>query len=320
MPWTAFNTKCWDNSGTAYGKEPISSVSILVPGTNSAAVPFSFCLNNVGESADATGGMPAAGTGAMPAAGTGGGAGMMSSSGGPGMGMGMLSGQFDWHAVTRDGREYIVQNNVWGGSGSQALTYNGTSFEITAQSGNNPTTGAPASYPSVFIGSNNGHTSNGSGLPKQVSALASVKTSWSHNGSPSIGGTYNAAYDVWFSTNAGGDSGAPSGGYLMVWLYKTANVQPLGNTIAQSGATIPGVEGTWDVWIGQQMGKPCISYVRTQTLASINYDLNAFIQDAVKRPEKPIQSSWYLTNVFAGFEIWSGGTGLKTNEFSAVVQ
>jgi Glycosyl hydrolase family 12 len=123
----------------------------------------------------------------------------------------------------------------------------------------------------------------------------------------------------WFSTNAGGDSGAPSGGYLMVWLYKTANVQPLGNTIAQSGATIPGVEGTWDVWIGQQMGKPCISYVRTQTLASINYDLNAFIQDAVKRSEKPIQASWYLTNVFAGFEIWAGGMGLKTNEFSAVV-
>jgi cellulose 1,4-beta-cellobiosidase len=68
------------------------------------------------------------------------------------------------------------------------------------------------------------------------------------------------------------------------------------------------------------MGKPCISYVRTQTVGTISFDLNAFIQDAVKRPEKAIQASWYLTNVFAGFEIWTGGMGLKTNEFSAVVQ
>ena len=322
MPWTAFNTKCWDNSGTAYAKEPISSVIITVPGTTSAAVPFNFCLNNVGESADATGGTPTAGSSGGAAGSSGGTAGMPGSSGGggPGMGAGMLSGNFDWHTVTRDSKEYIVQNNVWGGGGSQTVSYNGTSFEVTSHMGSSPTTGAPSSYPSVFIGSNNGHTTNGSGLPKQVSALGSVKTSWSHNGGPSIGGTYNAAYDVWFSTNAGGDSGAPSGGYLMVWLYKTANVQPLGNTIAQSGVTIPGVEGTWDVWVGQQMGKPCISYVRTSMLGSINYDLNAFIQDAVKRPEKAIQASWYLTNVFAGFEIWTGGMGLKTHEFSAVVQ
>ena len=68
------------------------------------------------------------------------------------------------------------------------------------------------------------------------------------------------------------------------------------------------------------MGHPCISYVRSQATTSISFDLNKFIQDAVKRPEKPIQSSWYLTNVFAGFEIWSGGTGLKTTDFSAIVQ
>ena len=331
MPWTSFNTKCWDNSGTAYAMEPLSTLIVSVPGGITAPIPFNFCLNSVGESPDAKPpAMGAAGSGAGAAGSGAGAAGSTAtgtagstappSPGNPGMGSGMFTGNFDWHNVTRDGRDYIVQNNVWGGGGTQTMTYNGTSFEITARTVNNPTTGQPGSYPSVFIGSNNGHTTNGSNLPKQVSALGSVETSWSHNGSASVSGTYNAAYDVWFSTGAGGDSGAPSGGYLMVWLYKTAGVQPLGNTIAQSGATIPGVEGTWDVWIGQQMGKPCISYVRSQPSTSITYDLNKFIQDAVKRPEKPIQASWYLTNVFAGFEIWSGGTGLKTNSFSAVVQ
>jgi hypothetical protein len=317
IPWATFNTKCWDNSGTAYAMEPISTAIVSVPSMMTTPVNFNFCLNSIGEAGATM--MPAAGSGAGAAGSGTGAAGMSASTGGPGTGMGTLTGQYDWHNVTKDGRDYIVQNNVWGG-GAQTIDYLGTTFTVTKHDGNNPTNGQPGSYPSVFIGSNNGHTTTGSNLPKQVSALASVQTTWANNAGSSIGGTYNAAYDVWFSTNAGGDPGAPSGGYLMVWLYKTANVQPLGNTIAQSGATIQGVDGTWDVWIGQQMGKPCISYVRTQQSNSITFDLNKFIQDATKRAEKPIQSAWYLTNVFAGFEIWTGGAGLKTTEFSAVVQ
>ena len=34
---------------------------------------------------------------------------------------------------------------------------------------------------------------------------------------------------------------------------------------------------------------------------------------------KCLQSSWYLTNVFAGFEIWNGGIGLETTDFSVTV-
>ena len=32
-----------------------------------------------------------------------------------------------------------------------------------------------------------------------------------------------------------------------------------------------------------------------------------------------VQSSWSLTNVFAGFEIWSGGVGLETTDFAVTV-
>ncbi|MDT7742209.1 MAG: hypothetical protein QOE59_1287, partial [Actinomycetota bacterium] len=29
-----------------------------------------------------------------------------------------------------------------------------------------------------------------------------------------------------------------------------------------------------------------------------------------------VKSNWYLTSVQAGFEPWTGGTGLRTNSFS----
>ena len=52
---------------------------------------------------------------------------------------------------------------------------------------------------------------------------------------------------------------------------------------------------------------------------SLSYDLNLFIQDAVKNQPNTIQSSWYLTNIFTGFEIWRGGVNLESTSFCALV-
>ena len=49
----------------------------------------------------------------------------------------------------------------------------------------------------------------------------------------------------------------------------------------------------------------------------MTFDLDDFIENAVTLGY--IQNNWYLTNVFAGFEIWSGGVGLETIDFYAVV-
>ena len=72
VPWSAFNTKCWDGSGTAYAKQPIVSVSLLVPGANVSAVPFAFCLTSLAEG---NGGGGAGGAGGGSAAGADGGIG-----------------------------------------------------------------------------------------------------------------------------------------------------------------------------------------------------------------------------------------------------
>lgn len=232
-------------------------------------------------------------------------------------GAGVVTGMYGHAIVTRDGQMYVVQNNVWGTNATQQLSYTGTAYEVTQQTGTNPTNGAPVSYPSAFIGSNFDRRTTGSNLPKLVSSIASIDTGWFNNAGP-ISGTYNAAYDVWFSTVAAGDQGAPTGGYLMVWFYDPPNAQPLGS--AMGTATIPGISMTWTVWKGTQLGKPCISYVANSTINGLVFDLNLFIKDAVQNHPQTIQNTWYLTNVFAGFEIWSGGVGLKTTDFYAVVK
>jgi len=122
-------------------------------------------------------------------------------------GQGVLSEPYASSHVQRDGRDYVVQNNVWGADGAQVVNYFGTTFEIVSVEGQGNTSGAPLSYPSVFIGSNNDRTTDGSNLPIQVSAIQSVQTTWSWSDA-GVSGEYNAAYDVWFGTSSGGENDA----------------------------------------------------------------------------------------------------------------
>jgi hypothetical protein len=45
IPWSDFNTMCWNNQGAAYAGEALESVIIIVPGGNQAVVAFDFCLD-----------------------------------------------------------------------------------------------------------------------------------------------------------------------------------------------------------------------------------------------------------------------------------
>ncbi len=234
---------------------------------------------------------------------------------------GSLSGQYGTATVTAGNKQYFIQVNEWGSSSAQNMSYGGNVFfKMTQQTANMPTNDKPAGYPSVFIGSNNGHSTSGSGMPKAVASLGKVLTTWTWADNGAINDTvsnFNAAYDVWFSTSASGDGGAPSGGYLMVW-YFAKNCQPMG-TIKEPGHLIDGLPGCWNVWVGTNNGKPVISYQHQGPLMSFGFDLNLFIKDAVKNFPGTISNSWYLTNIFTGFEIWSGGSALQSTSFCAEV-
>jgi hypothetical protein len=62
VPWTAFNTACWDGTGIPYQREPISGAMLLIPGTTSAQTTFDVCLVSLAE-ASAPASVLAAGSG-----------------------------------------------------------------------------------------------------------------------------------------------------------------------------------------------------------------------------------------------------------------
>jgi hypothetical protein len=235
---------------------------------------------------------------------------------------GTLNGRYGTYTATIGNKQYFLQVNEWGSSATQALNYGGSYFfKMTQQQAALPNSGAPAGYPSMFIGANSGHTTSGSGLPKAVSSLGTVPVNWTwdDNGALSDSSIFNAAYDVWFSTNSGGEPSAsgPSGGYLMVW-YHAQNCQPVGS-LTDAGHLVDGLPGCWDVWTGTNSGKPVISYKHQGPIKSFGFDLNLFIKDALAHYPNYMKSSWYLTNIFTGFEIWSGGAALQSTSFCAEV-
>lgn len=241
-----------------------------------------------------------------------------------------LSGKFSTDyaganiTTTSGGKSYYLHTNWWGLYDGQTVSYQGLSFTV-----NNPnnvsrseTEGNPLGYPSLYIGSYSGHTTTGSNLPKQVSALTSVPTVFSTNAADASIANHNAAYDVWFTDTAAPLTASqysppPGGAFLMVWLFKPTSRQPRGGSPVKYGAVIPGVEGTWNVWVDKS-SPPCISYVSVNPLDGLAFDLNKFIQDSVTN-KYGITSSMYLSVVFAGFEIWGGADGVQVNNFCAQV-
>ena len=346
VKFSDFYPSCWyvgvtgQSPGTAYAGQPIDAVGFLVPGTITAKAPFDFTIVGFApgtSAADAPGKIAACGTTTGTVGST-----------------TQLSGQASIDAATQraavtgtDCKKYIINNNNWGNeSGTyQSLSYTGNSFTDTVTSGSGGGANV-VSFPSIYIGANGqigGGTFNtwdDSGLPKQISAMKSAKTEFKWSGGSS-GGNYNAAYDVWFAKSppAAGSYNDAVSGFIMVWLYKPGASQPIGSSGNTRTATIAG--HTWTVWRGPRVGaatgtdgngRPVISYVANDSpVKDLSFDLKNFIDDAVANGSadmsagggitQAFSSSWYLTDVFAGFEIWSGGDakGLQ-DTFTCVVQ
>jgi hypothetical protein len=219
-----------------------------------------------------------------------------------------------WAAVAYQGRNYIVQNNVFNPDATQTIHYEGTSFSVTSVMGS---ADYGVSFPSVFIGSVYYRDTTNSNLPMQVSAIKGIDVSFSHNAG-SVAGTYNAFSAGWFSAGTPREAGGPSGGYLEVWYFASPDQRPPGS-ITEAAVSIAGVAGQWDVWQGTCNDHPCIEYLRTQPITSFQGDLSPFFADAVKR-SGALQSSWLLTGLFCGFEIHAGGVGLHADSISMIVR
>lgn len=148
-----------------------------------------------------------------------------------------------------------------------------------------------------------------------------------------------AVYDLWFAKSspiAGSYDDAPAGA-LMIWLYKPAGHIPLGSVTRTASIT----GDNWYVYVGPRgttgtgtddANRPVVSYVAQDSpVASLAGNLEVFINDAVANgaadmaaasTSQAFSGTWYLTDVFGGFQIWTGSdaTGLQCTGYSCVVQ
>ena len=211
-------------------------------------------------------------------------------------------------STTIQGR-YVVQNNRWGTTAEQCINVTDNGFSIVSQQGQGSTSGAPVSYPSVFLGCHYTNCSPGTNLPMQVSQISSATSSINYT--YVSGATYNASYDIWLDPTPRRDGVAAM--EIMIWFNRQGNIQPIGSR--SGSATVGG--RTWEVWTGSNGSNNVISYVAPSAISSWSFSVLDFINDI--RNRGAITNSWYLTSIQAGFEPWIGGAGLAVNSFSASV-
>jgi hypothetical protein len=243
-----------------------------------------------------------------------------------------------------DCRRYIIQNNNFGNPTGTTQILNVTGNRFTVQSSTASGTVAPGAFPSIYIGAN-GDLGGGTfdtwaehGLPTQIWYIRNMITDFAWSGGAS-GGDYDAGLDLWFakSSPVAGSYDDAISGFIKIWLYKPAGRQPIGSVKRVAHF----LDHAWNVWVGPRgttsrgtddAGRPVITYVADSTLSSLSTtDLQMFfIDDAVAHgaadqsaggTSQAFADSWYLTDVFAGFEIWSGSdaAGLHAS-FDCVVR
>jgi len=208
--------------------------------------------------------------------------------------------------LIQNGR-YVVQNNRWGASTTQCIDVTGTGFTVTRADHNNATNGAPAAYPSVYLGCHYNNCSTGSNLPIQVSQISSATSSIGYT---FAGGTFDAAYDIWLDPAPRRDG--QNAAEIMIWFNRQGSIQPVGSPVGNT--TIGG--RSWQVWQGN-IGWSVTSYVAPAPIASWSFSVLDFVADV--RSRGLVTNAWYLTSIQAGFEPWIGGAGLAVNSFSAAV-
>ncbi|WNI16841.1 GH12 family glycosyl hydrolase domain-containing protein [Actinacidiphila sp. ITFR-21] len=206
------------------------------------------------------------------------------------------------------GDTYVVQNDEWGDTIQQCINATDDGFQYTTGY-HNLSGGAPAAYPSIYVGCHYGNCSTGSGLPLQVSAFANPTSSVDFT---TADGQWDAAYDIWFDSTPN-PTGQNDGAELMIWANHAGPPQPFGAKVGTVG-----FEGAvWDVWYGRQGTSPAwntVSYVRQQSANAVTVNIRDFTDDMAARGY--LSTAWYMTSVQFGFEPWVGGPGLGVNSFS----
>jgi hypothetical protein len=225
-------------------------------------------------------------------------------------------------AISTGSPLYAVQNsNGPGGAACLTVSSNATgAFRVNSTSFHPNAPLAPAQpfigFKAIYTGCRHGFCLEPH-YPALASSITSEPTSWTYNwNTVAPGGMYDAVYDMNF-TKTSVEQTLPTGAELEVWLNHTSNLK------LEGAGTLPDVEIDGAFWHISVVYKKTplgnwnrIAFERVDPTTSVTgLDMAPFIRRA--ESYGAISPNWYQQNLEAGFEIWSGGTGLATSSFSA---
>jgi hypothetical protein len=209
---------------------------------------------------------------------------------------------------------YVVGANYWNPGrcpGSQCMTIDDKTGAFTVTKADFNCAPDVASYPFIYYGSHFGSNSPGTILPLMLDQVKCVTSNWSFT--PAKSGSWDAAYDIWFSTGISTVHGFGGGAELMIWLDYMGNVPPAGHKVGT--VTINGM--SWTLWEGP-IGWNYIAYLADKPVDSVkDFDLTAFINDCMTRGY--IDKEWFLAAVEVGNEFRTGGAPFTSNSFSVAI-
>lgn len=213
----------------------------------------------------------------------------------------------------RVGTKVEARNDWWLEPGCITTDNSWPAFKVSSSFRPAPS-GRVDGFPEILRGCQYGSCTPASGFPRRVSATGDAVARWSTRGNWA-GGVHNTAFDVWFGKSAN-YAGHAAGTEIMIWL----NSHNLGHPYRAPKMWIDGRPWWLSYWRTCEPGTTtCWNYVRfwaVHQIRSVSWlKLHPFMRKAIQIGK--LRSGWWLWNVEAGYEIWSGGNGLQTTNFWA---
>lgn len=181
---------------------------------------------------------------------------------------------------------------------------NGANFTVVHSPGNVPSLTVRA-YPYIGTGCFEGACSSRTlGPLPRAGALGNYTVSWSTS-TPANSGKWNSALDLWIGPHSGIGTSE-----IMIWLQYSG---PSWWVKLYPKVWIDGAQW-YEVPHTTPVGQHYLSFRRASPVTSATLRLAPFMARAI--PLGAVNPNDLLWAVQAGFEIWSGGTGLAVTSFS----
>lgn len=223
--------------------------------------------------------------------------------------------QHHWRMVTgARGKRYVIENGNFAGR-AECIANTGLrpNFTITRSGADRANEGVVA-YPFALYGCSWRLCTPRSGLPARLSRVRHASASWSFG--TRAPGQWNAAFDVWFGRHRSAINGQAGGAELMIWLNARGNPPGPSEIIR-----VDGRRWHFHHWVAANDGIRW-NYVQLRAVRPVTRVRNLRLLPVIHRVQRMglIRSRWWLLNIESGFEIWRGGRGLRTTDFSATVR